>query len=271
MEIRDKQHTDDSSSSPVGIDRLWGFHGKLSIISTQFLDGVHYATRPVHFLPIINHLQELHSLGFVHGDIRAYNMVLQYDTDSSKSKHSVIDTSRDGPNNVCDGWLIDFDFGGNHGMVRYPEGYKHLLDDGKRPGKERNIITIMDDWQSLIGLIFHAYRFVEREGAGRKFAEHSNYLEYRDSILLEILRKGNDLQEYLKFKSNVNQENRSLLSDFLTPANLLRAYIDLASTVYDAVPTSDFEVDLSECGLGLTKKSRKASEAATGSPPKKHV
>ena len=53
------------------------------------------------FLPIINHLEQLHRQNFVHGDIRAYNMVLQYDTDRPKSNHYAIDegitTDRDTP------------------------------------------------------------------------------------------------------------------------------------------------------------------------------
>ena len=66
-----------------------------------------------HFLPIIDHLEQLHSQGFVHGDIRAYNMVLQYDTTK--------------PEKPDKGWLIDFDYGGVHDMVVYPKGYKVLV------------------------------------------------------------------------------------------------------------------------------------------------
>ena len=76
-------------------DWLWNYRGRVKIITTKFHKGVHYASRPEQFLPIIAHLKALHQGGFVHGDIRAYNMVLSYDNDNK-------------PN----GKLIDFDYGG---------------------------------------------------------------------------------------------------------------------------------------------------------------
>ena len=51
-------------------------------------------------------LEQLHRHNFVHGDIRAYNMVLQYDTDRPKSNHSAMDDRITTTNNICDGWLI---------------------------------------------------------------------------------------------------------------------------------------------------------------------
>ena len=68
LKVEDK-NANSSQPDPGGINRLWGFCGELLIISTPFHDGVHYATRPVHFLPIINHLEQLHSQNFVHGEI----------------------------------------------------------------------------------------------------------------------------------------------------------------------------------------------------------
>ena len=87
-------------SKEDAMDWLWSYKGKLLIISTPFHEGIHYATHPKHFLPIINHLSQLHSQGFVHGDIRAYNMVLHYHAASTpESDQGVIGNSSS--NVVC--------------------------------------------------------------------------------------------------------------------------------------------------------------------------
>jgi tRNA A-37 threonylcarbamoyl transferase component Bud32 len=63
------------------------------------------------FVPVISQLEALHSKGFVHGDIRGFNVVFGK-TDE-------------------EGWLIDFDFGGKLGR-KYPKGYRTALDDFRR-------------------------------------------------------------------------------------------------------------------------------------------
>jgi hypothetical protein len=57
-------------------DWLWQFRGRLLILATPFREGYHFAQRPTDFIPIIEHLEHIHHEGFVHGDIRAYNMVM---------------------------------------------------------------------------------------------------------------------------------------------------------------------------------------------------
>ena len=47
----------------------------LQIIATPFREGIHVASSPRAFLPIISELKKLHEAGFVHGDIRAFNIV----------------------------------------------------------------------------------------------------------------------------------------------------------------------------------------------------
>ena len=68
----------------------------LQIIATPSHVGEHLASRPNQFLPIIKHPEDLHSKNYLHGDIRAYNMVLHNDP----------------PENPF-GKLIDFDYGGD--------------------------------------------------------------------------------------------------------------------------------------------------------------
>ena len=224
------------------MDMIWKFTGNLLIISTLYRDGVHYATHPYHFLPIINQLCHLHSKGLVHGDIRAYNMVLQHEVDSSETNNVVDYESSDGTTNQCTGWLIDFDFGGECGKVKYPTGYKKGLEDGRRPGEEGQPITIMDDWKSLIRLV-----------------QLTHYFNVPDEAnLADKARKA--LEKYLE-----SEANDQLLVDFETPAVLLRTYLDTTKT-FTVNPTLDFKADLVKCGLWSTKKQSKASFPATGSP-----
>ncbi|KAG7341226.1 RIO1 family protein [Nitzschia inconspicua] len=105
----------------------------LLIIAVPYRDGRHYAVSPADFLPIIDQLQTLHEAGFVHGDIRAYNIVFKDEKE---------------------GWLIDFDFGGKNDVQTYPKGYRFALDDGIRIGEERETITKYHDWFALGKLMF---------------------------------------------------------------------------------------------------------------------
>ena len=136
----------DSPNKLENIDSIKGFRepplGKsLQLISTPYREGRHFATRPLDFLPIIDQLKDLHAAGFVHGDIRAYNMVFGERDES----------------NVPKGWLIDFDFGGEVGKVFYPPGYKEALKDGTRMGKEGQPIEMWHDWSALGNIIFHMH------------------------------------------------------------------------------------------------------------------
>jgi hypothetical protein len=255
LEILDKNSSVDfgelkSSSTERPIDWLWTYQGKLLIISTPYHDGVHYAEHPSHFQPIINHLKQLHEHGFVHGDIRAYNMVLQYKASSSNAGEVIAGHGNDS-GNACKGWLIDFDYGGINGKVEYPKGYRDLFHDGRRPGKEGNKITIMDDWKSLIGLIFHTHIFVEKQGA-----ELSPDLDY------SILKMKEELVGYRV------SNDASLLSNSNHPMKLLKNYLEKISGKFDVVLDPNFISDLTKCGLWSEGKASNPSHAATRSPPK---
>ena len=226
------------------MDTIWGFTGKLLIISTPYREGVHYATHAHHFLPIINQLCQLHYQGLVHGDIRAYNMVVQHEADSSETNNVVEYKSSDGTTKKCTGWLIDFDFGGVHGEAKYPTGYKDELKDGVRPGAAGQPITIMDDWKSLIGLIMRTHYF--------DVPDEPNLAERARTML----------EKYLE-----SEANDQLLVNYKSPAKLIRTYIDTTKT-FTVVPKMKFKEDLIKCGLWSTKAQSKASNAASGSQKK---
>lgn len=162
------------------LDWLWKFKGKVLIISTTFHDGVHYAERPEHFQPIVKALARLHSKGYVHGDIRAFNMVLQCKTPQegatvvagtsisvekvttkgtctlSHSYHGDDDEFAD----CGEGYLIDFDMSGKQGETCYPKGYNFSLRDGKRTGKEGEVVSFYHDWYALFHVIFSLHEVI---------------------------------------------------------------------------------------------------------------
>ena len=76
-------------------DRLWGVRGdrssRLLVISTPFVEGRHWAVSPSEFRPLVAQLESLHGKGYVHGDIRCFNIAF-------------------GPNQGSR--LFDFDLGG---------------------------------------------------------------------------------------------------------------------------------------------------------------
>ncbi|KAG7341163.1 RIO1 family protein [Nitzschia inconspicua] len=127
-------HHVDRKEPPNPFEELWTRSSQdILIIAVPYCHGRHYAESPADFLPIIDQLQALHREGFVHGDIRAYNIVFKDDKE---------------------GWLIDFDFGGKSDVQTYPKGYQSALSDGIRMGTEGEVITKHHDWNALGMLMF---------------------------------------------------------------------------------------------------------------------
>jgi hypothetical protein len=123
----------------------------LLVIATPYLRGGHGARKLTSFVPVISQLEALHRKGFVHGDIRGFNVV--FGTRDDKEE----------------GWLIDFDFGGTRGR-KYPKGYRNALADGDRFGDEKGEDEILPwhDWYALGTLLFRIHAVcppVERNGA----------------------------------------------------------------------------------------------------------
>ena len=109
--------------------RADGFGGKVEVIAVPFIPGRHRCSHVTQAISIVECLESLHQDGFVHGDIRACNMVF-----GDKSK------------------LIDYDFGGKdtgEDAVTYPPGYKQYLPDGRRNGKAWGKISRGDDVMAL--------------------------------------------------------------------------------------------------------------------------
>ena len=101
--------------------------GRVLAIAVDFIPGVHYFETIHQVSSIVKKLSQLHYAGYVHGDIRALNLVVQGNSAE----------------------FIDFDFCGKKNEVTYPPGYNKRLDDGLREGKANQPITTHDDFMAL--------------------------------------------------------------------------------------------------------------------------
>ena len=177
---------------------LWKFQGQLKVISTPYHEGKHYATKPKHFLPIIDHLEQIHASGFVHGDIRAYNMVLNYKDD---------DDDTNDPNHKPEGYLIDFDFGGREAeSPTYPSGYVHKLDDAFRLGRPGDIITTAHDWYALGDVIMnrHELRFTRKMPTVREELDdlRNSFIDTKGDFSSFPKMPGDNLRDYIRIATN---------------------------------------------------------------------
>jgi serine/threonine protein kinase len=265
---------------------LWDYRGRLLVISTPFRDGVHYATRPKHFIPVVEHLDKMHKRGFVHGDIRAYNMVLQYTNDESEQENNTT---------KHDGWLIDFDFGGklsndltpeekrtieekhSHGYLnpKYPRGYVDELNDGSRLGLSGNDITESHDWYALGKIIFELHKVVHPKLVTKNIVLGNQALTDEQRLIKEQKTHLADLQEtFTDMKGDYAElSNPDLQWDYhelSAPGNFLKSYLSYAKECeFELVPTEGFEKYLRKCNMLESNKPRVDSKGATGSPSKR--
>ncbi len=106
-----------------------------------------------HHDPPFEQLRELHKNGYVHGDIRGFNVLF----------------SENG------GGLIDFDFSGTPDDT-YPPGYRRSLTDGDRigdgkPESEDKKLAFWHDWYALGKLIFSYHDIKPPSEAGSELAQ----------------------------------------------------------------------------------------------------
>jgi hypothetical protein len=118
-------------------DALWDGRGDLLVVQARFCHGKHQANHMGDFEPIIRQILELHQQGFVHGDIRFFNVVLH----------------------GKEGSLIDFDLGGKIGEVKFPNGYMFELPDGDRFGEQGELILDYHDWYALVNVLRNYHDF----------------------------------------------------------------------------------------------------------------
>jgi hypothetical protein len=145
---------DDRSNSP---DWLWNCRGQLLVISTPYLHGNHCATSPLQLLALVVELVKLHESGYVHGDIRGFNVVFQENVEDDFT--ATVDFDGKAAEVEFQGFrgrLIDFDFAGMKGAdtPKYPKGYRSSLDDGDRLGTAGGAILEYHEWRGVQHILF---------------------------------------------------------------------------------------------------------------------
>ena len=138
---------DSATQNSFGIRRSWPLSQKtlIQVVTTPYREGAHVAMRPTHFLPVIAQLQDLHGLGFVHGNIRAFNTIFSNEVDFPA-------------------YLISFDLGGQHGKATYPKWYHGLFGDGLSIGVGGKPIMKWHDWYALGQLMFSIHKIAPPKG-----------------------------------------------------------------------------------------------------------
>ncbi len=104
----------------------------IAVISYPRMEGSHILSLASQFVALVERLHGLHARGFVHGDVRASNVIFSGETAT----------------------LIDFDFVGGAGVKLYPEGFvtdAAMLRDGARHRKAHPLRPLQPkhDWFSL--------------------------------------------------------------------------------------------------------------------------
>ena len=248
---------------------LWKCQGQVKVIVTEYHNGVHYSTKPYHFLPIIAHLEQLHANHYVHGDIRAFNMVLQYPdheaNPNGENRTIGIEDSWSSTNayKECKGWLIDFDYGGmlstdtgtenieqsTTGINQrydpiYPKGYVKNLGDGSRLGEAGDNIKYEDDWFALGEIIFNLHHIPE-------------YADIKDMQVRDSLSRLKEAFLSVRYRETSPDA-----------ANAIREYLQLASDQGVTLsPAVKFYSHLVENDLLEYQTQQMNSNCATGSPP----
>jgi serine/threonine protein kinase len=195
---------------------LWEGKGQLVILSSPSIKGKHYATSVKQLLGVVNHLEQLHQLGYVPGDIRAYNVLFVGDA----------------------GYLIDFDTSGSdEESTRYPEGYNRCLKDGSRKGTEGARIRKWHDWRDLIFILFVLHQVDPPMGALKHFETEHDELRH--------LRKERALNNEKLFvcdnfadKEDTSSIDIGRVKEFLIQAD-----------GWNVSPSQDFRTELTERGL----------------------
>ena len=192
-------HPDEGSTETVrGFDAFWACpsSGTLLITAFPYKRGMHYASRPVDFIPVIDALKKLHDCGYVHGDIRGFNVLF-------------------GGN----GGLINFDFGEIPGKP-YPKGYRQSLTDGMRlgtddAGQTDNQLHFYHDWYALGKLMFSFHEWDEiadsaSDAVHRRYSKTSskwNHLKPTAATDEDIEKLKDDLNFFDKYWKVCPDEN----------------------------------------------------------------
>jgi len=128
--------------------------GSVRIIKYNYLHGTHYASKVSDFLAIAECISKMHKAGFVHGDVRGFNML--HPIRNTAQPVDPNDTQPAGSNDtqsIKTSMIIDFDLCGradDEGAL-YPPGYSISVPENlnNRSGVENQRMKVEDDWKDL--------------------------------------------------------------------------------------------------------------------------
>ena len=119
--------------------------GSVRIIQYNYINGTHVASKVSHFRQIAEAIRKMHENGYVHGDIRGFNMLHPHPLPKDGENENGITESR----------LIDFDFSGKEDEDFYPTGYATIVMDNakKRAGRAEQPLKKVHDWKDLASVM----------------------------------------------------------------------------------------------------------------------
>jgi hypothetical protein len=174
------------------------------VISTPYVQGKHYAESPLQLLALVLQLEQLHSEGYFHGDIRGYNVVFRKEEIVGNNEYDkVLEGHR--------GCLVDLDFAGKKGAesTKYPKDYRWILPDGLRLGEAGDKITAHHEWYALKHILFELHLMVFPPGASQAL------LEKRQSLALEFAADGApteaEIQVLKEFLAEIHRQGWRIL------------------------------------------------------------
>jgi serine/threonine protein kinase len=235
--------------------------GQVMVLSSPRIPGQHYATSVQQLLDAVNELENLHAADYVHGDIRAFNIIF----------------SNSGAR------LIDFDMSGkvDQDSTRYPQGYAHRLLDGRRVGNPGERIMKRHDWRALMFILFTLHE-VQPPPIRNQTLQHGLppppddpnadyqqlYRLYQEAakVNTEFARKENLLAERKAFSGNFAVATDPDAGEI----EKLKGFLGRI-TNWTVSLSNEFEADLNELGLTGSHSCAAMSKVATGSPSRERA
>jgi hypothetical protein len=170
--------------------------GKIEVIAVPYLAGSHVCTSARQALSLVKKLQNIHKQGIAHADIRAFNLLFSFDSETAH--------------------FLDWDFGGrikskNGKSLRYPLGYANLLRDGLRIGRSRGVVKLKHD----VAALAHVFGVLHDVVLNYRFLFWKNW---QLEILHRRLQKAstlNEMESILKKMGNARFEPSLLYQNYL--------------------------------------------------------
>ncbi|KAL3908924.1 MAG: hypothetical protein SGILL_008295 [Bacillariaceae sp.] len=235
IEFRDEDYSQQST-----IFRSDGKCGKVEVISVPFIPGQHTCSNVKEALQLTRFLKAMHADGYVQGDIRGLNAVFAGEETA----------------------LIDHDFGGREGEVKFPPGYETALPDGRREIGTETVVSQSLDVEALRWILAHLHEFEEENLPADAFLA---FYKLRTADSLQKIEKAllsldadlivKPTTEYSRFMAKLHpstrdeREKQTVQGDAVTPSKMVTlpskrsAPSARASNGVDAGDDSDDEDD----------------------------